>query len=167
MRREKQTAEHTPRRRTNKKAAGIVFTIYILLVILAVFVIDGRHPSFTVNGDKDMTLEVGEEYTELGAEATSVGRIFKNDGQPLEVSITGDMDTSKVGEYKVVYHAKALFIPGSAVRHVSVVDTVAPVIELQHNAEQAAVSSMADYVEEGYTASDNYDGDITERSSAP
>ena len=163
MRREKQTAEHTPRRRTNKKAAGIVFTIYILLVILAVFVIDGRHPSFTVNGDKDMTLEVGEEYTELGAEATSVGRIFKNDGQPLEVSITGDVDTSKVGEYKVVYHAKALFIPGSAVRHVSVVDTVAPVIELQHNAEQAAVSSMADYVEEGYTASDNYDGDITDR----
>ena len=110
-----------------------------------------------------MTLEVGEEYTELGAEATSVGRIFKNDGQPLEVSITGDVDTSKVGEYKVVYHAKALFIPGSAVRHVSVVDTVAPVIELQHNAEQAAVSSMADYVEEGYTASDNYDGDITDK----
>ena len=152
-----------PRRRTNKKAAGIVFTIYILLVILAVFVIDGRHPSFTVNGDEDMTLEVGEEYTELGAEATSVGRIFKNDGKPLEVSITGDVDTSKVGEYKVVYHAKALFIPGSAVRHVSVVDTVAPVIELQHNAEQAAVSSMADYVEEGYTASDNYDGDITDK----
>lgn len=163
MRREKHSAEHTPRYRNQKKAAGIVFTIYILLVILAVFVIDGRHPSFTVNGDKDMTLEVGEEYTELGAEATSVGRIFKNDGKPLEVSITGDVDTSKVGEYKVVYHAKALFIPGSAVRHVSVVDTVAPVIELQHNAEQAAVSSMADYVEEGYTASDNYDGDITDK----
>ena len=163
MRRERQTAEHTPRHRKQKKAAGIVFTIYILLVILAVFVIDGRHPSFTVNGDKDMTLEVGAEYTELGAEATAVGRIFKNDGQPLEVSVTGDVDTSKVGEYKVVYHAKALFIPGSAVRHVSVVDTVAPVIELQHNAEQAAVSSMADYVEEGYTASDNYDGDITDK----
>ena len=97
MRKEKQTAEHTPRHRTNKKAAGIVFTIYILLVILAVFVIDGRHPSFTVNGDKDMTLEVGEEYTELGSEATSEGRIFKNDGKPLEVSITGDVDTSKVG----------------------------------------------------------------------
>ena len=163
MRRERQTAEHTPRHKKKKKAAGIVFTIYILLVILAVFVIDGRHPSFTVNGDKDMTLEVGEEYTELGAEATAVGRIFKNDGQPLEVSVTGDVDTSKVGEYKVVYHAKALFIPGSAVRHVSVVDTVAPVIELQHNAGQAAVSSMADYVEEGYTASDNYDGDITDK----
>ena len=163
MRRERQTAEHTPRHEKKRKAAIVVFTIYILLVILAVFVIDGRHPSFTVNGDKDMTLEVGEEYTELGAEATSVGRIFKNDGQPLEVSVTGDVDTSKVGEYKVVYHAKALFIPGSAVRHVSVVDTVAPVIELQHNAEQAAVSSMADYVEEGYTASDNYDGDITDK----
>ena len=65
-----------PRRRTNKKAAGIVFTIYILLVILAVFVIDVRHPTFNVNGDEDMTLEVGEEYTELGAEATAVGRIF-------------------------------------------------------------------------------------------
>lgn len=89
MRREKHAAEHTPRHRNQKKAAGIVFTIYILLVILAVFVIDGRH--------------------------------------------------------------------------VSVVDTVAPVIELQHNAEQAAVSSMADYVEEGYTASDNYDGDITDK----
>lgn len=163
MRRERQTAEHTPRHKKKRKAAGIVFTIYILLVILAVFVIDGRHPSFTVNGDKDMTLEVGAEYTELGAEATAVGRIFKNDGQPLEVSVTGDVDTSKVGEYKVVYHAKALFIPGSAVRHVSVVDTVAPVIELQHNAEQAAVGSMADYVEEGYTASDNYDGDITDK----
>ena len=163
MRRERQTAEHTPRHEKKRKAAIVVFTIYILLVILAVFVIDGRHPSFTVNGDKDMTLEVGEEYTELGAEATSVGRIFKNDGRPLEVSVTGDVDTSKVGEYKVVYHAKALFIPGSAVRRVSVVDTVAPVIELQHNAEQAAVSSMADYVEEGYTASDNYDGDITDK----
>lgn len=152
-----------PRRRKKKKATALVLLVYLLLVIVAVFVIDGRHPSFTINGEKDITLEVGSEYTEQGATAQSVGRIFKNGGEPLEVSVSGSVDTSKVGEYDVVYHAKALIIPGSAVRHVSVVDTEAPVIELKHDESPAPIDSMADYVEEGYTATDNYDGDITSK----
>ena len=154
---------HAARRRRKKKATALVLLVYVLLVVLAVFVIDGRHPAFTVNGDKDMTLEVGSDYTELGATAQSVGRIFKNSGEPLEVSVSGSVDTSKVGEYDVVYRAKALIIPGTAVRHVSVVDTEAPVIELRHEAGAAAAASTADYVEEGYTATDNYDGDITDK----
>ncbi len=156
-------ARHAAHTRKKKKATAAVLLIYLLLIVLAVFVIDGRHPAFKLNGAKDMTLEVGSEYTELGASAESVGRIFKNSGEPLEVSISGSVDTSRVGEYDVVYHAKSLIIPGSTVRHVSVVDTEAPVIELRHEAGTAAPASTADYVEEGYSATDNYDGDLTDK----
>lgn len=62
-------------------------------------VIDNEKPMITLNGEKDITLYVNDEYKELGVTA-----IDNYDGDiSNKVIITGNVDTSKVGEYNLVY----------------------------------------------------------------
>ena len=72
------------------------------------------------------------------------------------------MDTGKLGEYTVSYTASVLGRETTVERHVRVVDTQPPVIELNHT-EGYKASWFTGYEEEGYTARDNCDGDITGR----
>lgn len=77
-----------------------------------------------------------------------------------DVIVTGSVDTSKVGDYTLTY---IITVDGHKyIKHriVKVVDTTPPVITLTGNAT-ATVCPNAKYVEEGYTAIDNYDGDIS------
>src|SRR5699024_582584 len=56
-------------------------------------------PEITLNGDNPMELEVGETYDEPGATAED-----DVDGDVSDaIEVTGDVDTSTVGEYEVVY----------------------------------------------------------------
>jgi len=77
-----------------------------------------------------------------------------------DVIVTGTVDTSKVGDYTLTY---IITVDGHKyIKHrvVKVVDTTPPVITLTGNTT-AAVCPNIKYVEEGYTAIDNYDGDIS------
>src|SRR5699024_3379562 len=56
-------------------------------------------PEITLNGDNPMELEVGETYDEPGA--TAEDDVDGDVSDAIEVS--GDVDTSTVGEYEVVY----------------------------------------------------------------
>ena len=54
---------------------------------------------FRLNGALELTLYVGEEYVESGFEA----RDFQNIDVSNDVLITGNVDTSKAGTYKITY----------------------------------------------------------------
>jgi len=56
-------------------------------------------PVITLNGANAVVLSVGESYEELGASATD------NDGDEVEVVISGEVDTSIIGIYTVNYSA--------------------------------------------------------------
>lgn len=60
---------------------------------------DTEPPVITLNGDKQIILYKGETYNELGATA-----IDNVDGNVI-VSIKGSVDTSKIGDYTIVYEA--------------------------------------------------------------
>ena len=62
-------------------------------------VVDTVAPIITLNGDSILSLEVGNKYEELGAVAKD-----KVDGI-LPVTITGDLDVNKAGEYIITYKA--------------------------------------------------------------
>jgi hypothetical protein len=62
--------------------------------------IDTIAPVLTLNGDSNITIYVGEDYTELGATAND-----ETDG-PVNVEITGSVDTATVGTYTITYTAK-------------------------------------------------------------
>lgn len=105
-------------------------------------------------GTEPVTVVFGkEQYLEKGATATA-------DGKQLDVTIDGSVDSTKLGVYKIIYRAKYLWLTASAEREVRVVDTTAPVIELKTN-EDYFTKPGEPYEEEGFTATDDYDGDIT------
>lgn len=144
------------------RLALIILGVYLLVLIAAAVLIDGRHAEITLLGESEMTVEVGSEFTDPGAEAISTGRIFGSSKKPKSLSGQGQVDTGKLGEYTISYTASVLGRETRLERHVRVVDTQPPVIELNH-IEGYKASWFTGYEEEGYTARDNCDGDITGR----
>lgn len=96
---------------------------------------------------QDVYVEIGETYEEPGAVAVWKSREFKKE---LPVTITGQVNTNRFGEYTLEYTAEFMGKTAKEYRKVHVVDSEKPVITLTDG-------------EAGYTATDNYDGDITHR----
>ena len=78
------------------------------------------------------------------------------------VKVDNNVDTNKVGTYNVKYSLKYFGKDIYATRIVNVIDEIKPIIELKGNTE-LTLSRGIEYAEQGYTATDNYDGDITNK----
>ena len=131
---------------------AIVLALIIFLV--ATLSIDLQ---LTVNGGTDpLTLVYGKDtYQEPGATA-------KADGKDVEVQISGSVDVTKLGTYQITYKAQYLWTSKTVKREVRVVDATAPIITLKTVPGYMTLPGE-EYVEEGYTATDDYDGDITDK----
>ena len=123
-----------------------------------VSVVDTTSPVITLAGASQVTVPVGSTYVEPGYTATD-----REDGDLTgSVTVTGTVDTTRTGTYTLYYDVTD--ISGNAAvqqsRTVSVVDTTSPVITLA-GASQVTVPINTAYTEPGYTATDNYDGNLT------
>lgn len=78
------------------------------------------------------------------------------------VEIIGDVNYAKVGDYKVNFELDIFTGKFFKTVDVKVVDTIKPeiVLEKEENYKQ---SYSKDFIEPGYKATDNYDGDITSK----
>lgn len=139
----------------------VVAVVYVLALAAAALLIDGRHVKFVISGEQTMTVELGGEYTEPGRYAVTTGRLF-GDGRELELKTEGTVDMQTPGAYELSYVTKFLGREYRAVRRVIVADREPPVIELLHT-EGYSPNWFTGYEEEGYTAKDNCDGDVTGR----
>ena len=65
--------------------------------------VDHKGPVITLNGDKEMTIGKGESYKELGVKSV----VDNTDGKLdiKEVTVSGEVDTSTVGTYEIIYTA--------------------------------------------------------------
>lgn len=79
-----------------------------------------------------------------------------------KVKISNNVSLDKLGEYEVTFEVDTLFGPYTQSAKVKVVDTTPPEINLQGD-EQFKLSYKGQYVEPGYTATDLYNGDLTEK----
>lgn len=88
---------------------------------------DKKAPEITLNGDAEMTVEAGSEFSDPGYTATD-----NYDGDLTDkVSVTGAVDTSKPGDYEIKYSVADSSKNESEVkRTVHVTDTTAPQIKL-------------------------------------
>ena len=113
-----------------------------------------------LQGNREIHIEYGRAFVDPGADAR-----YEQAGnsQPVAVTVTGDtVDNTKTGTYLLKYSARHNGQVATAYRQVHVVDSVKPVIKL----EGAAVYTMnvgQPYAELGCTATDNYDGDLTDK----
>lgn len=116
-------------------------------------------------GEADLTLEYGSVYEEPGAKATFRGSLLKNEGvspENIRLGIHGEVDERTLGKYMVTYSADYYWWHAEARRTVRIIDTEAPVITLTEDNEESRAPGTV-YQEAGFTAVDNYDGDITHR----
>lgn len=120
-------------------------------------VFDNIGPSITLNGTNPMTVDAGDTYFEPGATATD------NINGSVPIIITGSVDTATLGSYTITYSATdSAVTPNTTTitRTVDVVDASSPTVLL--NGIGTIYLAIGDtYTEEGATAFDNLDGDLT------
>ena len=110
---------------------------------------------FNLLGETDITLDIFSEYKEAGSKA-----IFRNQNITEKVIIDGSVDTTKVGNYTLVYTIEHKGKKNILERKVTVVDTVAPEISLLgENVYSIYVGET--FNDPGVQTVDNYDGDVT------
>lgn len=162
------------------KIVLIVFGILLILAMLGVAAVAARvagiwyqneyYLELNLLGGEEITLSYGAEFEDPGAEAHFWGTHLLQEVQEVPVTVEGTVDTSKVGTYELFYSTsiqyKDLFWDQIQSRYIKrtvhVVDSNAPVITL-NTVEGYYTLPGQTYVEEGYTAWDEYDGDLTDQ----
>lgn len=150
--------------RIKKWALGI--GLVVLIIAMAAAVTIWRLNTFVLqvrlDGIREVTLEYGAEFTEPDATATFYGTFIGRSGMDVEVKKEGSVDTAKVGDYVLTYSAEHWGYTGSTTYTVHVVDTQKPEITLVSDPDKFTIPGHA-YEEEGFSATDAYDGDLTDR----
>ena len=138
--------------KSNKKLILIVLSIILFFCLLAFLF----YPRFYLNKGDVETL-YNKKYKSPGYKAYNI--FTKLDGH---VNIKSNVNTKKVGTYKETYKFKYLFFNKTITRKVKVVEKEKPVITLLYDNEEICKNKFTEYK---YSATDNYDGDITNKVS--
>lgn len=139
------------KKKKNLILISIIITIILILIALIVFIFFNPLIKIKLIG-KDETIEVFTKYKDKGV---------KIEGTKNKVKITNKVNTNKLGTYTITYKITHLKTTKIIKRKVKVVDTIKPEITLQGN--EVTIYQNDTYNEPGYTATDNYDKDITSK----
>jgi len=134
----------------------------LLCAIIALAVINEFTLRITLTGPREMNVEYGTIYKEPGVSADVSGKLFVKKPVPLKIQTRGAVNNRELGTYEICYTAKCGWYKQEQKRIVHVVDTTAPVITLKHDPSYFTRPGEA-YREEGYSAVDNRDGDVTQK----
>lgn len=134
-------------RRRRKKSIRFGRVVGVIIAFLAIIFL-----SLPLSmEDKTIEVEVGTEFKDEPTIKYLGFDISK------DVTITGNVDTSKVGEYKITYKWGLK----SATRTINVVDTTAPVIDMQGSSTLYVENfNNLEGLEPGVVVTDNYDEDV-------
>lgn len=136
-----------------KKLVIIVLAI-IFLVAITIYIIT---PKIYLNGKKIVTINYNETYEDLG----STGKYLNKDVTD-KINVSGEVNTKKVGTYKIKYNLKVSFWNITKTRVIKVVDSKKPKIKLEGD-KKLNICPNGKFEEIGYSAIDEYDGDLTKK----
>lgn len=147
---------------TKKKKMILITSLSVLLCILAAIAAVWKFNKYSLVlsvTDEVITLEYGvDKMPEITA--LCKGSLIHRKGIPVITKMNGDVDLNKLGDYEVTFTAKYKDMALSKKRTFKVVDTTPPEIKLVSSPDHYA-NPVLGYEEEGFTATDNYDGDLT------
>ena len=149
----------------NKKKLIIILTILVLLIVVCVssyFIYiningEAKYLKIKLNGGKEITINYKDEYKDKGAKA-----FYKNKDLTKNIKTKTDINLEKIGTYSYTYIIKYKKQTKSIKRIINIIDKEAPVLEL-NGKEEITLYKGNEYKEEGAKATDNYDGDITDK----
>lgn len=113
-----------------------------------------------LSGPATVSLEYGQTYEEMGASAQCYGIFYDREKVNVPVTVEGIVKDDTLGTYTITYYAAYKNVSKRLTRVVQVQDTTAPVITLTASEETYTLPGQP-YQEEGFIATDNFDGDVT------
>lgn len=116
-------------------------------------------PEISLKGNKEMTISLNEKYEDPGVVA-----LLGATDVSSNVKVEGKVDTTKVGDYTLTYiitNTKG-YKKQEITRLVKVRDGEKPTLKLKGSAPYKISYGKA-YKEPGYIATDNYDGNLTDK----
>ena len=134
----------------------IIITSLIVIIIVGIALLIFLPPKFTLK-QGDIKLEYGQKYQEPGYKVTRLGHDYSS-----KVKIKNKINYQKIGKYNIIYQVKIGLLTFQDTRKVTIVDQEKPVITLNGD-KIKTICPNAEYQEEGYKATDNYDGDLTKK----
>ncbi len=150
--------------RKRRKKWPIVLAILLLLIVLAAGAAWHIGNTLTLQlqlmGESTVALEYGSEFTDPGANAFVTTPYLPGAALQIPVTVTGQVDCDRLGSYPVAYHARLWWMENTQLRVVQIQDTKPPVITLTEIKGDYTLPGYT-YQEAGFTALDDYDGDIT------
>jgi hypothetical protein len=127
---------------------------------MVLFIVESKERiNFKLIGDNPITVKLNEDYKDPGFILESCRR---NNCEKIEkdISVTSDVDNKTIGDYTIEYQYKKKDKEYRLLRTVRVKDSVPPELTLKGK-KSIFLCPKEEYKEEGFTAKDNYDGDIT------
>ena len=159
----------TPKFQKRHKLLVFLTVVSVLLLLsagswLMLFRINTFALDIQLKGDPMPTVNQGEFYEDSGADVKLAGSLFFRKGIDLHISAdkSGHADVAVPGNYEILYSASFLWWEATEIRTVQVVDTTPPSITLVSVPGHCTVYGE-NYQEEGFSAWDTADGNITDQ----
>ena len=139
-----------------KNLTVVFFAIFAILLILPIMIMMIPRINIELKGNKKEVLEVGSKYKDKGANAF-ISNLFTK--KSIEVRTAGEVDSNKVGTYKITYEAKDNGQSKLVTREIQVVDKTKPTIKI-NKISACQNNKTFDFDVE---VTDNYDGDLKDK----
>ncbi|MBR6405184.1 MAG: DUF5011 domain-containing protein [Lachnospiraceae bacterium] len=140
---------------------AVIAAAVIGIGVFTLLLLNRQELTLTVDGESHYTVEYGERF-----EVPEASALFRHTILPIkrnvEVKTDSSYDPEKLGTYTIRYLAEYKGLSDERTVTVQLVDTKPPVITLQSDPDQKN-GVNTEYQEEGFSAVDNYDGDITDQ----
>ena len=140
----------------NRLKKKILFFAFFLSVIMVLYFFFFRSVIFFKFSETYLSVDVFSEFSAPNVTAC-YGNLFKC--KNIDVVVDSNVDTSKIGNYRIIYSAKKGKKNKEYVINVDVVDNEAPIIDV--SSDSLSVCPGATDFNIDYKAYDNYDGDIS------
>lgn len=127
----------------------IIFVCFIMILFLPYFLIN-----ISLFGKNVINVDIGKKYSEPGYKGSFLGKNITN-----SIKVSNNLKNEK-GTYFVKYSYGWLFYKKNVQRKVVVKDISSPKIELV-GSNPYSLAIGEEYVEPGFSATDNVDGDLT------
>lgn len=154
------TLREGKRKNRRKLLLFLIITLSVLTVfsLAALYLRFFTSPVLELVGESEVTVSYSDEYHDAGAAAKYLFFDFSD-----RIVTENDVDVTKTGDYIVRFSLSFRGKTYVCERKVFVKDLDAPVITLSGSTDGTTLSSLDFFVEEGFCAADNADGDLTDK----
>ena len=145
------------------KAKKVIITFCIIIILLTLLLF-GLYYFFggnylKISADKENTIEVNvgnDDYEKVNVTCKFLGKEVKN------IKLIKDIDINKIGEQESEYECSKSFFKKNIIIKYNIVDTILPILEVDSE-DNVSIYVGDEYKEPNVKATDNYDGDITDK----